>query len=148
MRLLSINSLMITTGIGCLALVATSSWAAAAPQADRGLETRPNRLDDQPQDLQRPGFQGPGGVPGPGDRQGPGGFPGPPGRGGPPGFGPGGPGQQAKIELVDRFDADANGFLDADERAEARQALETEGNNRQGPRRGPGGNRPTGSPGP
>lgn len=71
--------------------------------------------------------------------------------GGGPG-GPGGPGAPDQ-ELVAEYDADENGYLDADERKKARESLNS--NNRRG---GPGGRggrggrgrggRPAGSPGP
>ena len=69
-------------------------------------------------------------------------------RGG-PGGGPGGPGGpgSSDLELVDKFDADKNGYLDADERKEARGDLQSNGR-RGGPRGGRRGGRTTGSPGP
>lgn len=75
---------------------------------------------------------------------------GPPG--GPPGFGPPG---GAEIALVERFDADGDGRLDAEERARARIAVREERpgrGGRGGPGRGGpggfGGGRPAGTPGP
>lgn len=65
--------------------------------------------------------------------------PGPPGRGGP--GGPGGPGSQRATSLVDRFDADENGWLDASERDRARAWLDENrrGRRRRGARRPPRG---------
>ena len=63
--------------------------------------------------------------------------------------GPGGGPQQATVELVEEFDSDGNGYLDAEERKKARASLEKSSDNRA---RRPGGrgsrNRPVGKPGP
>ncbi|MFK7736009.1 MAG: CotH kinase family protein [Pirellulaceae bacterium] len=68
--------------------------------------------------------------------QGPGG----PGRGGPGG---GGPGNRETQELVKKFDTDENGWLDAEERAAAREETQSASNGSSGgfgpPGRGPGG---------
>ena len=79
-----------------------------------------------------PGFPGGGGfgTPPPGA---PGGFP-----GGDGGF-PGAPGGGDRLEIVDRFDVDGDGFLDAEERTVAKAYLESSGWNAGG--RGPGGGR-------
>ena len=77
----------------------------------------------------------------------------------PPGFGPGGPGgpggpDAPDIELVDEFDANEDGYLNAEERKLARASLDDRGGRRRrgpgrGPRgRGPGGERPEGTQGP
>ncbi|HBH54415.1 MAG TPA: hypothetical protein DDY91_21225, partial [Planctomycetaceae bacterium] len=85
-----------------------------------------------------PGFGGPG-FGGPGGPGGPGFGPGGPGFGGPggPGFGPPGGGER---KLLAQFDLDKNGWLNAEERAEARK-----GGGGRGGRRGgfgpPGGRR-------
>jgi len=98
-----------------------------------------------------PGPGGPGAF-GPGDGFGPGGF-GPggfgPGGFGPGGFGPGGFGPggfgggpgRANRKLVDQYDRDGDGRLNAEERADARTATpETPGPGQRGPgQRGPGG---------
>ncbi|WP_232536395.1 CotH kinase family protein [Lacipirellula parvula] len=57
------------------------------------------------------------------------------GFGGPPGFGPGGPGAE-EVKLVDKFDANKDGWLNQTEREEARDSHQS---NRQGPRGGRGG---------
>ena len=88
------------------------------------------------------GFPG-GGFPG----GGPGGFGGPGGRGGFPGGPPGG--QERKV--LKTYDKDRNGWLNADERKVAREALKKEGGGGgRGfgpPRGGPGGGGPGGGPG-
>src|SRR5262249_27427487 len=77
------------------------------------------------------------------------GFDGPPPFGA-PGFGrggPGGPGMMRPIELVPRFDKDADGRLNSDERKAAREFIKQQRSGRRmgpgpggfgGPRRGPG----------
>ncbi len=87
----------------------------------------------------------PGGPRGPGPGGfGPGGFG--PGGFGPGGFGPGGPGgfgmNAPDLELVAKFDKDDNGWLNDEERADARKFLESDENPRRnlgGRGRGPGG---------
>ncbi len=103
-----------------LALAAGFSALAQAPG------NPPPRNDGPPPSNE---FQPPDGPPG--------GFGGGPG-GGPGGFGgPGGP-MQPDIELVAKFDKNADGWLNADERKAARAFLAQQGNNQQ---RGPGGRR-------
>jgi spore coat protein CotH len=105
-------------------------------------------------------FGGPGGPPGGGFGGGgpgfgpPGAGPGPGGPGGGPGFGP--PGGGAEMKLVEKFDQDANGWLNNDERKLAREEIKSQprrggmfggGGGRGGPPgmgRGPGG--PGGGP--
>ncbi|TWT31799.1 CotH kinase family protein [Blastopirellula retiformator] len=74
------------------------------------------------------------------------------GAGGFPGFGgPGGPGgNRADRELVEEYDRDENGWLNQQERAEARAEVKSAGNRRGGfgGGRGRGGNRPAAEPGP
>lgn len=79
-----------------------------------------------------PGFPGGGGfgAPPPGAQ---GGF-----QGGGGGF-PGAPGGGDRLEIVDQFDTDGDGFLDAEERTAAKAYLESSGWNTGG--RGPGGGR-------
>lgn len=78
------------------------------------------------------------------------GGPGGPPFGGPGGPGGGGPGRGQEMELVEQFDEDNDGFLDAVERAKAREFKKEQAANDQGGerRRGPGGRRPGGGRGP
>ncbi len=89
--------------------------------------------------LAQGGFRGaPGGPPDGGRFPGMPGQPGQPGQGG-PGF-PGG--SEERLELVERFDLDGSGFLEAEERAAAREYLESigwSGGSRRGGAPGPGG---------
>ncbi len=73
----------------------------------------------------------------------------PPGERGFPG-GPGGPGgpNRTKQKLVDRFDKNKNGWLDAAERKAALASLGDQQSNRRPRRRGPSRNQPPVSPGP
>lgn len=79
-----------------------------------------------------PGF--PFGQEGQGAPQAPPGFPGAPGNPG-GGFGagfPGGPGNSDRLEIVEQFDADGSGFLEAEEREAAKAYLESIGWNAGG----------------
>lgn len=102
-----------------------------AEERDRSAEDRPERdQDGRRQDAERP--RGPGG----------------PGFGGGP---PGPPGSQPNIEIVDRFDADKTGWLNDEEREEAKKFLKSDESplrNRRSPGGGPGGPgfRPGGPP--
>lgn len=103
---------------------------------------------------QPPGDQPPPDGPPPADGNpppgGPGGFPfGPGGFGGPPGGPMGGP----SIKVVEKFDADGNGWLNQEERAKAREDVKTQRANNPGrggfggPGRGPGSGGPRNGPG-
>ncbi|MFM7845224.1 MAG: hypothetical protein ACKPEY_13460, partial [Planctomycetota bacterium] len=136
----------------------SGSWIhAQEPSPPVGPQRVPGPPGNRPGD--GPGVPGnvPGGGPG-GFPGGPGGFPGggpgdfPGGPGGVPRGGPGGfPGGQ-EMKVRERFDANQDGYLDRDERREARAQLAQErpaGGGRGGMMgRGPGGGVPGGFPGP
>ena len=67
---------------------------------------------------------------------------------GPPGFGPGGPGGPGAIErkVLKQFDSDENGWLNSDERKDARAFLKENPSPQGGFGRGPGGGRGFGPP--
>jgi len=127
------------------ALLALAVWAASpafaqATGAPAGRDRGRPAQDEGPSDDEEPPFDGPppfdpGGF-GPGGffPPGPGG-PGPGSFGGPPG------GMQARRKLVEQFDKDGDGHLNARERKAAREFLakeEKEGRGRRGPGPGPG----------
>src|SRR5262245_36553015 len=72
--------------------------------------------------------------------------PGGPGGGGFGGFG--GPPGGAQRKIVKDYDKDKNGWLNAEERKEARVAVKKDGGDRRGPRGGFGGRGEPGKPGP
>lgn len=122
--------------LALLGLIGVVSWNFAEPEAPVTHPANPSQAPRGPEGGR--GFGGgPGGFPG-----GPGGFP-----GGPGGF-PGGPGGPPRedLKLVERFDKNQDGWLNAAERAEARAVAKEEGGNRRG--FGPPGGGPRGGFGP
>ena len=146
------NSSLIWVAGGLLTASVSASLAVLDEQP-RNRPAGPGRSDRQP--LPRPDEQGGGGRGGFGFPGGPPQF-GPSGAGGPGGFG-GPPGSRPVIQLLEEFDSDQNGWLNAEERIAARAEAKTRqagsgqrgrGGRRPGGGRGPGGGRPEGTPGP